>query len=173
MANIAKEPVSQKTTSQKTVNPIPDEYSGATPMLTIQGAVQAIEFYKQAFDATEIMRLSYPDGRIAYAEIGIGKARIMLADEDPAYNISPQTLNGSTVSISLYVADVDTVFERALQAGATVRFPVQDQFYGDRSGSLIDPFGHIWMIATHQEDVSLEDLQQRFEALECGSSGEA
>jgi PhnB protein len=151
------------------VKPIPDTYHGATPALTINGAAAAIEFYTQAFGATELMRLTDPNGSIAYAEIAIDNARIMIADEDPKYNISPQSLGGSAVAISLYVDDVDMLFNRATAAGATVRFPVQDQFYGDRSGSLIDPFGHIWIIATHQEDVPPEELQKRFVAMYCDS----
>lgn len=149
------------------VKPIPEGYQSAIPSLAIKDAVHAIEFYKKAFGATEEMCLAYPNGKIAHAEMKIGDARIMIADEDPAYNVSPQTLSGSTVSINIFVEDVDALVNRAVAAGAKVRFPVQDQFYGDRSGSVVDPFGHVWILATHKEEVSFEEMQQRFVAL-CG-----
>lgn len=151
--------------STTTVKPIPDGYQSAIPYLAIKDAVNAIEFYKKAFGAVEEMCLAYPDGKIAHAEMTIGDARIMIADEDPAYNVSPQTLSGSTVSINVYVEDVDALVNQAVAAGATLRFPVQDQFYGDRSGLVVDPFGHVWIIATHTEDVPYEEMHQRFLAL--------
>jgi PhnB protein len=145
-------------------NPVPDGYHSVTPALTIKGAADAIEFYKRAFGAKELMRLAEPNGTIGHAEIGIGDSRIMLSDENPAYNASPQTLGGSTVHISLYVEDVDKVIDQAVALGAKVVFPAQDQFYGDRSGRIVDPFGHVWIISTHQEDVSEEEMQKRFAA---------
>ena len=148
-----------------TVKPIPDGYHTATPYLIVKGAAGAIEFYKKAFGATELMRLADPSGKVGHAEIKIGNSPIMLADEFPEMGFrGPQSLGGSTVSILLYVEDVDARFSRAIAAGAKVVRPVQDQFYGDRSGTLADPFGHVWTIATHKEDVSPEEIHNRFEA---------
>lgn len=147
------------------VKPIPEGYHAATPMLAIREAASAIEFYKQAFGATELMRFAEPDGKIAHAEIMIGDARIMIADEYPEYNTSPQALGGSTVTIHLYVEDVDARIARATAAGAKLLHPVENQFYGDRTGQLADPFGHVWMLSTHQEDVPEQEMQQRFVTL--------
>ncbi|MGZ8162716.1 MAG: VOC family protein [Methylobacter sp.] len=145
---------------------IPEGYHTATPYLVITNAAKAIEFYKQAFGATELMRLEGPGDKIVHAEIRIGDSSIILADEYPDFNaLSPQTIGGSAVSIMLYVEDVDTVVDRAVAAGASLIMPVKDQFYGDRSGKIIDPFGHHWMIATHKEDVSPEEIRQRADAL--------
>jgi PhnB protein len=144
------------------VKPIPDGYHTATPYLIVKGAAQAIDFYKAAFGATELMRMEAPGGKIGHAEIKIGDSPIMLADEHPEMGaISPTTLGGATVHMLLYVEDVDTAFPRAVEAGAEITRPVQDQFYGDRSGTLKDPFGHSWTIATHVEDVSEEEMQRR------------
>jgi len=147
-----------------TVKAIPDGYHSLTPKLAIRGAAEAIDFYKRAFGATEVMRLTDSNGLIGHAEIHIGDSRIMLAEENPEYNASPQSLGGSTVVINFYVEDVDTVVEQAVAAGAKIVFPVNDQFYGDRSGRIVDPFGHIWILSTHKEDVSPEELQKRFDA---------
>ncbi|NJO78579.1 MAG: VOC family protein [Cyanobacteria bacterium RM1_2_2] len=144
------------------VKPIPEDYQSAMPMLAIQDAAAAIEFYQQAFNATELMRFTEPDGKIAHAEIEIGNARIMIADEYPEYNTSPQSLGGSTVTIHLYVEDVDASIAQATAAGAKLLHPVEDQFYGDRTGQIADPFGHVWMLATHREDVLPDQVQQRF-----------
>ncbi len=144
------------------VKPIPEGYHTATPYLIIKGAARAIEFYKKAFGATELMRMAQPDGRIGHAEIRIGNSPIMLADEVPEMgHRSPQSLGGSPVSILLYVEDVDALFNQAVSAGAKVERPVQDQFYGDRTGGVTDPFGHVWCIATHKEDVSPEEMRKR------------
>ena len=144
------------------IKPIPDGYRTATPYLIVQGAAQAIEFYKRAFGATELLRMPDPQGRVAHAEIKIGDSVIMLADEHPAMgHRGPRALGGSSVSILLYVADVDGVFERSVKAGAKAQRPVADQFYGDRAGTLEDPFGHVWTIATHIEDVPPEELERR------------
>jgi PhnB protein len=144
------------------VKPIPDGYHSVTPYLSIDGAADAIDFYKKAFGATELFRMAQPDGKIGHAEIKIGDSPIMLADECPEMNcVGPKTLGGSSVSILVYVPDVDTTFKQALDAGATEHRPVEDKFYGDRMGSLIDPFGHIWHLGTHVEDVSPEDMEQR------------
>jgi len=147
------------------VKPIPDGYHSVTPYLIIQGAAQAIEFYKKAFNAEELLRFPMPDGRLGHAEIKIGDSPIMMADEFPEMGYrGPQALGGTTVSILLYVRDVDALAAQAVAAGAKVLKPVQDQFYGDRSGTFADPFGHVWTIATHKEDLSPEELQRRGEA---------
>jgi PhnB protein len=144
------------------VQPIPEGYHTATPYLIVKGAASAIEFYKKAFGATELLRMVQADGRIGHAEIKIGDSPIMLADEFPEMGArGPQSLGGSPVSILLHVEDVDALFSQAVAAGAKVLRPVQDQFYGDRSGGVTDPFGHLWYIATHKEDVSPEELKKR------------
>ncbi len=150
------------------VKPIPDGYHMLTPYITTRNTVEAIEFYKKAFGAVESGRLSMPDGSIAHAELQIGDSKIMMAEESEDWgNLSPQKLNGSPVNLCLYVEDVDTVFAQALAAGAkdTSNKGVEDQFYGDRSGSLTDPYGHQWTIMTHKEDVSFEEMQKRADAL--------
>ena len=148
------------------IKAIPEGYRTATPYLIVKGAAEAIEFYKHAFGATEMLRMADPQGRVGHAEIRIGDSVIMLADEHPAMGYrGPRALGGSSVSILLYIDDVDTVFERAVKAGAKALRPVADQFYGDRSGTLEDPFGHVWTIATHVEDVSPEELKRRAEAV--------
>ena len=144
---------------------IPQGYSTVTPYLIVKGAAKAIEFYKNAFGARELMRFAGPDGKVGHAEIQIGDARVMVADEHPAEGFrSPESWGGSGTGIMLYVEDVDRVFSRALEGGARSHKPVKDEFYGDRSGTLIDPFGHWWTIATHVEDVSPEEMQRRAEA---------
>jgi PhnB protein len=144
------------------VKPIPDGYHTATPYLIIKGAAKALDFYKQAFGATELFRMLGPNGCVGHAEIRIGNSPIMLADEFPEMGAtSPQTLGGTPVTMCLYVEDVDARFEQAVAAGAKVLRPVKDQFYGDRSGTVSDPFGHVWTIATHKEDLSPEEIQQR------------
>ena len=145
---------------------IPAGYHTATPYLIVNGAARALEFYKQAFGATELMRHASPDGsKVMHAEIQIGDSRIMLADEFPEMNIrGPKALGGSPVSLMLYVQDVDDRFAQAVAAGASVKRPLADQFYGDRSGTLEDPFGHSWTIATHKEDLTMEQIEQRMAA---------
>ena len=148
------------------VRPVPEGYSTVTPYLIVTGAAAAIDFYKLVFDAKELMRFGGPDGKVAHAELQIGDSRIMLADEHPEMgHRSPQTIGGSAVGIMLYVDDVDRVFSGAIAAGAKTHQEVKNQFYGDRSGSLIDPFGHLWTVATHVEDVSEEEMQRRMEAM--------
>jgi PhnB protein len=154
------------------VKPIPDGYHTATPYLIIKGAANAIEFYQKAFGATELFRFPAPDGKIGHAEIKIGDSPIMLADEFPEMGYkSPQTLGGSPVSIMIYVEDVDTVFNRAIAEGGKEQRPVKDQFYGDRLGTLEDPFGHVWHISTHKEDVSAEEMERRAKAHSTAASG--
>lgn len=147
------------------VKPIPDGYHTVTPYLIVKGAAAALDFYKKAFGATELMRMADPSGKVGHAEIRIGNSPIMLADEFPDMGFrSPQSLGGTPVSILLYVEDVDTRFQQAIGAGAKELRPVKDQFYGDRSGTLEDPFGHVWTVATHTEDLSEEEMRKRAEA---------
>ena len=154
--------------------PIPDGYRTATPYLIIKGAAEAIEFYKRAFGATEMLRMADPQGKVGHAEIKIGDSVIMLADEHPAMGYrGPRSLGGSSVSILLYHEDVDGVFERAVKAGAKAQRPVMNQFYGDRSGTLEDPFGHVWTVATHVEDVAPEEMQRRAQAAMRSASASA
>jgi PhnB protein len=144
------------------VKPIPDGYHAVTPYLFIKGAARAIEFYKKVFGATERMRLDMPGGMIGHAELVIGDSAIMLADEAPSMRaLSPPSIGGSPVMIHLYVEDVDAVFNRAVAAGASVLHPLENKFYGDRSASIVDPFGHLWGIATHKEDVTPEEIGRR------------
>jgi PhnB protein len=144
------------------VKPIPEGYHSVTPYLCAKGAAQAIEFYKKALSATERMRITQPDGRVGHAEIQIGDSVIMLSDEFPEMGVrSPETLGGSPMSIHLYVEDSDAMFKQAVAAGATVKRPVEDQFYGDRLGGIVDPFGHTWWISTHKEDLSPEEIEKR------------
>ena len=146
------------------VKPIPDGYHSVTPYLTISGAADAIEYYKKAFGATELFRMDH-QGKVGHAEIKIGDSPIMLSDEFPEMgHVSPKTLGGSPVGIMIYVDDVDTIFNQAIAAGGEQQKPLQDQFYGDRSGTLKDPFGHIWTVATHQEDVTPEEMDKRMAA---------
>ncbi len=153
------------------VKPIPVGLEGATPYLSCTDAARALAFYAQAFGAVETVRFADPEGRIGHAEVRIGAATVMLADEFPDMGFrSPHALGGSPVTIHLYVADVDAFVARAVAAGATVTRPVSDQFYGDRSGQLEDPFGHRWSIATHVEDVSPEEMQRRFRAMMAGGA---
>lgn len=146
------------------VKPIPDGYHSVTPYLICDGAADAIEYYKKAFGATELFRMDH-DGKVGHAELKIGDSPIMLADEFPQMGYrSPKALGGTPVSIMIYVEDVDTVYQRAIDAGATEVKPLQDQFYGDRSGTLTDPFGHVWTVATHKEDVTMEEMNRRMAA---------
>lgn len=148
------------------VKPIPDGYHSVTPYLIVHDAKAAIEFYTKAFDATEMLRLNGPGGSIAHAEVKIGDSHVMLADENKEFGaISPKTLGGAGVSMLIYVEDVDARFAQAIAAGATEKRPVVDQFYGDRSGVLEDPFGHTWSIATHKEDLTQAEVDARFAKL--------
>jgi PhnB protein len=147
---------------------IPEGYNSITPHLIIKGAAQAIDYYKKVFGATEIMRMNGPDGKVGHAELKIGDSNIMLADENPGMGqgyASAATIGASPVSLYLYLPDVDKVVERAAAEGAKILKPVQDQFYGDRSGFIQDPFGHLWGIATHVEDVSPQEIEQRMKKM--------
>jgi PhnB protein len=148
------------------VAPIPPGYRTVTPYLIVRGGVRALEFYKKAFNAVEKVRMPMPDGRLGHAEIQIGDSMVMLADEMPERKVvGPETLGGSATGICLYVEDVDALFQQAIAAGGKVDRPVEDQFYGDRSGTLIDPFGHKWTVSTHTEDVGPEEMNRRMAAL--------
>ena len=151
------------------VQPIPEGYPRLTPYLCIDGAAKAIEFYTQVLGATEKMRMDGPDGKIGHAELTFGDSVLMLADEYPDMGfLSPARLGGAAVTLHLYVEDVDALFERALAAGAKSLRPVENQFYGDRSGQFEDPFGHRWNVATHVEDVDPEEMARRAEAFNAG-----
>jgi PhnB protein len=159
------------------VKPIPDGYHTATPYLIVHDGARALDFYKKAFSAEEVMRFPTPGGKVGHAEIRIGDSPIMLADEYPEMGAkSPKTLGGTPVSLMLYVEDVDARYKQAIAAGAKEFQPVTDKFYGDRSGCLTDPFGHQWTIATHKEDLSGEEIgrrMQEFTKAQAGSSAKA
>jgi PhnB protein len=150
------------------VSHIPQGYNSVTPYLIVKGAAQAIEYYKKVFGATETVRMNGPDGKVGHAELKIGDSHIMLADENPTMgqgHTSAATIGASPVSLYVYIPEVDRVVERAVAAGGKLLKPVQDQFYGDRSGFIQDPFGHLWGIATHVEDVSPEEMKERMKKL--------
>jgi len=153
------------------VKPVPEGYHTVTPYLVMKGASEAIDFYTRVFGAKEVVRMDGPGGSIGHAEIMIGDSFIMLADESPEMGFQgPEAVGGTPVSLVIYIEDVDAVFARALAAGATETKPLKDQFYGDRSGTITDPFGHVWTISTHKEDVSPEEMDKRMK--EMMSSGE-
>ena len=146
------------------VQPIPKGYHSVTPYLVVNDAARAIDFYKRAFGAQEIVRMDGPPGKIVHAELRIGDSMIMLGDEMPGGDChSPKSLGGSTVGVFLYVENVDNVFNQALSAGAKSQMPVSDMFWGDRYGKLTDPFGHSWSLATHKEDVAPDEMKRRME----------
>ena len=148
------------------VSPVPPGYHSLTPYLIVNGATRALAWYVEAFGARELMRLVTPGGKIGHAEIAIGDSRVMLADEAPSHDArAPGAFGGSPVSLHLYVADVDATMARAVAAGATAKSHPENKFYGDRLGSLADPFGHTWHIATHIEDVTIEEVERRMAAM--------
>ena len=160
--NHVSEWINQMEVAMPNVKPIPDGYPQISPYLCIDGAEEAIEFYSTVFDAKERLRLPAPEGKIGHAELQLGDSVIMLADEAPELGIrSPKSVGGTPVTISVYVEDVDGVFDRAVQSGAKAIRPLEDQFYGDRSGQFEDPFGHRWSVATHVEDVSPDEMAKR------------
>ena len=147
------------------IKPIPDGYHTHSAYLTVRGASDALEFYKKAFGATELMRLNMPDGKVAHGEFKIGDSIFMISDENPGCGSnSPEALGGSPVTLHLYVTDADATFSNAIKAGAKETMPLENQFWGDRMGGVVDPFGHLWMIATHVEDVDPSEFQSRMEA---------
>ena len=146
------------------VNPIPEDYPRVTPYLIVDGAAAAIDFYKSVLGASERMRMGGPEGKIGHAEIEIGNSVIMLADEHPEMDaLGPKSVGGTPVSLHIYVEDSDSVFHSAIEAGSKELQPLEDKFYGDRSGSFEDPFGHHWHVATHVEDVPPEEMSKRAE----------
>jgi PhnB protein len=150
------------------VKPIPEGYHSLTPYLVLDGGAQALEYYKKAFGATELFRMEH-EGKIAHAEMKIGDSPFMLSDEHPERGFrGPKALGGTPVGLMIYVDDCDAVFKQAIEAGGVEQKPVQDQFYGDRSGTLTDPFGHTWTVATHKEDVSPEEIDKRLAAMAAG-----
>jgi PhnB protein len=150
------------------VKPIPDGYHSVTPYLIINGAADAIAFYKKAFGATELFRMDH-EGKVGHAEIKIGDSPVMLADEQPQMGyVGPKALGGTPVSLMIYVEDVDKIYNQAIKSGGIEVKPLQDQFYGDRSGTLKDPFGHVWTVATHKEDVTPEEMDKRMAAAHGG-----
>ena len=152
--------------STSEVSYIPKGYNTVTPYLVIKGAAKAIDYYKNVFGATVVVRMDCPGGAVGHAELQIGDSRIMLADENPAMgNRSAETIGGSPVSLYVYLPDCDEVVEKAVAEGAKILKPVTDQFYGDRSGFIQDPFGHLWGIATHKEDVSGDEMKERMKKL--------
>ena len=156
------------------VKAIPDGYHSVTPYLIVKGADRAIEFYKNAFGAALRMRMDGPNGTVGHAEIEIDGSAVMLADEFPDMGFrSPQSLGGAGVSLHLYVRDVDACFDKAVAAGAKELRPVQDQFYGDRSGTMEDPFGHVWTVSTHKEDLSADEIRRRAEAVMKQAGGQS
>lgn len=156
------------------IKAIPDGYHSVTPYLMTDGAADAIAFYKEAFGATELFRMTDAKGRIGHAEIRIGDSVVMLADTQPGATCSgPRSLGGSTVGLMIYLENVDTVFARALKAGGKSLRPLAHQFYGDRSGTLEDPFGHVWTVATHVEDVPPEEIERRVAAMKSSASAAA
>jgi PhnB protein len=145
--------------------PIPEGYHTITPYLAVDDASEAIEFYKRAFSAKEQGRMEGPDGKIAHAELEIGDSKVMLSDPFPQFSTRPpKELGGTSVSVFMYVEDVDALVKQAVDAGATVEMEVEDQFWGDRFGTVTDPYGHMWSIATHVEDVPPEEMAKRAEA---------
>ena len=154
------------------VKAVPDGFHTVTPYLCLKGAGEAIEFYKKAFGATEVFRMQDPSGKVGHAEIQIGDSRVMLADEYPAMgHKGPSAFGGSPVTIHLYVEDVDAMFNQAVAAGAKSVRPLADQFYGDRTGAIEDPFGHSWYLATHKEDLTPEEMGKRAAAAMAGGQG--
>lgn len=154
----------QTTERKGAAAPIPAGYHAVTPSLVIRGAAEAIAFYEKAFGAELRYRFDMPDGKVGHAELRIGDSPVMLGEEAPSWDaLSPAALNGSPVNIWLYVEDVDALYDRAVKAGAKATMPVADQFWGDRIGGLIDPFGHRWVLATHKEDLSEEEIRRRGE----------
>jgi PhnB protein len=155
------------------VKPIPEGYHSLTPYLIVDGGAEALEYYKKAFGAIELFRMDH-GGKVGHAEMKIGDSMFMLGDEQPGMGYKgPKSLGGTPISLMIYVDDCDTIFKQAIEAGGTEVKALQDQFYGDRSGTLTDPFGHVWTVSTHKEDVAPEEMEWRLAALHPGASGAA
>lgn len=160
-----------RTTKIKKIQAIPKGYEKATPYIIVNDGVAALDFYKRAFGAVELYRFEAPGGKIGHAEFKIGKSNFMIADEYPAMGaISPSSLGGSPVGFYIYVADVDSLFEKALNEGANLEQAVEDKFYGDRAGTLIDPFGHKWSFGTHKRDVPMEEMKAKMDEMYSAST---
>jgi PhnB protein len=168
----AQLPEPEEETMAGNVKSVPDGYHSVTPYLSIRGASDAIAFYKKAFGATELYRMNMPGGRVGHAELQLGDSRIMLADEFPdmpeVVAKSPKSLGGTSFGLNIYLENVDARFKQAVEAGAVVKRPVQNQFYGDRSGTVEDPFGHVWTLSTHIEDVSPDEMKKRLASMTKG-----
>lgn len=159
-------PKKKPVAKAKQVLPIPKGYHAVTAYLSVQNAAQALDYYKRAFGAKELVRMPMPDGKVGHAEIQIGDSHVMLADEMPSMGfLSPRTRGGSTVQLHLYVRDVDATVQKAVAAGGKLTRPVEDKFYGDRAGTIEDPYGHVWYIATHTEDVPPKEMKRRMDEM--------
>lgn len=170
MAKKAKAAPKKKAAGK--VPPIPKGYHSVTAYLGIRGAAEALEYYKKAFGAKELLRMPMDDGKLGHAEVRIGDSHVMLADEFPDMGfLGPQSRGGTTVQLHLYVKDVDATVERAVAAGGKLKRPVADQFYGDRAGTVEDPFGHVWYVATHKEELTPAEIRRRSEAMKKAGSG--
>ena len=168
----APKKASKVKAAPKTVQPIPAGYPPITAYLRLRGADRALEFYKKAFGATAKGRMAGPDGRVMHAEMQVFNTRVMLCDEFPDRGaLSPESLKGSSVGLFVYTRDVDGAIARAVAAGATVTMPAQDMFWGDRFGTIRDPFGHDWQLATHKEDVTPKEMERRFQAMQAQQKG--
>jgi len=162
-----------RTSKVKRLQAVPAGYEKVTPYIIVHNGVAALDFYKRAFGAVELYRFNAPNGKIGHAEFKIGNSNFMIADESPSMNaLSPSTLGGSPVGFYIYVKDVDSFFEKALSEGARQEQPVEDKFYGDRAGTLIDPFGHKWSFGTHKRDVSMEEMRQKMDEMAAGATSE-
>jgi PhnB protein len=163
---MAKKAKARAKSKAKKVLPIPKGYHAVTAYLSVQNAAQALDFYKRAFGAKELVRMPMPDGKVGHAEIQVGDSHVMLADEMPNMGfLSPQSRGGTTVQLHLYVTDVDATVQRAVAAGGKLTRPIEDKFYGDRAGTLEDPYGHVWYIATHKEDVPPKEMKRRMDEM--------
>ena len=152
--------------AKKVVQPIPRGYHAVTAYLSVHHAAQALDYYKRAFGAKELLRMPMPDGKVGHAEIKIGDSHVMLADEMPGMGfVGPQSRGGTTVQLHLYVRDVDATVEKAVSAGGKLTRAIEDKFYGDRAGTIEDPYGHVWYIATHKEDVPPKEMKRRMEEM--------
>jgi len=157
---------SKPAAKARKVQPVPKGYHAVTAYLSVENAAQALDYYKRAFGAKELLRMPMPDGKVGHAEIMIGDSHVMLADEMPSMGfVGPHSRGGTTVQLHLYVRDVDGIVQKAVAAGGKLTRPVEDKFYGDRAGTVEDPYGHVWYIATHTEDVPPKEMKRRMEEM--------